>query len=98
MAALTLRPEHRDKEAETMRSVGLFAAQKLPKYAVPIFIRVQPEMEITGTFKHRKVEMQKDGVDPDVIRDKMYWFASGEGYVPFGKKEFQDIVGGKVKL
>lgn len=98
MAAITLTPGSRIREAEVLRNLGKFAAERLPKYAVPIFIRVQPEMEITGTFKHRKVEMQRDGVDPNVIKDAMYWFVSGEGYVPFGQKEYNDIVGGKVKL
>ncbi|MDP0947577.1 AMP-binding enzyme, partial [Klebsiella pneumoniae] len=32
-------------------------ADRLPSYAVPLFIRVQPEAETTGTFKYRKVEL-----------------------------------------
>ena len=36
----------------------------LPPYARPIFLRLRPEMEITGTFKLRKVELVKDGFDP----------------------------------
>jgi diaminopimelate decarboxylase len=98
MAALTLKESFRGDEVAQLESIGKFAAERLPKYAVPIFIRVQPEMEITGTYKHRKVEMQRDGIDPTVIKDKMYWFVSGKGYQPFGQKEFQDIVGGRVKL
>ena len=31
------------------------ARKELPSYAVPLFIRKLPEIEITGTFKHRKV-------------------------------------------
>ncbi|KAI9026985.1 hypothetical protein DFJ74DRAFT_662726 [Hyaloraphidium curvatum] len=98
MAAITLKPEARANERENMASLGVFAGEKLPKYAVPIFIRVQPEMEITGTFKHRKVEMQKDGIDPAVIKDTLYWYEQGKGYVPFGRKEYQEIVSGKAKL
>jgi len=28
---------------------------ELPSYARPIFLRFTPELEITGTFKHKKV-------------------------------------------
>ena len=31
-------------------------------------------MEITGTFKQRKVELVKEGFDPSAIADPLYWF------------------------
>lgn len=33
----------------------------LPAYAVPVFIRVRSSVEVTGTFKHRKVDLKKQG-------------------------------------
>lgn len=69
------------------------------QYAVPIFIRVAEAVEITGTFKHRKVEYQKEGVDPSVIKDKMYWMAPGSSeYTPFGQKEYISLGALKGKL
>ena len=58
---------------------GLHAAlsAKLPSYAVPIFIRVQPEAETTGTFKYRKVELVADGFDPDKV-DEPIWMLDPE--------------------
>lgn len=51
----------------------------LPKYAVPLFIRVRDEHEITATFKHRKVELKREGFDVDKVEDALY--ALGEnGY------------------
>lgn len=37
---------------------------QLPSYARPIFLRFSKAVEITGTFKHRKVELAKEGFDP----------------------------------
>ena len=39
---------------------------QLPSYARPLFLRIQPEMDITSTFKHKKTELQKEGFDPSV--------------------------------
>lgn len=48
--------------------------RNLPAYARPIFLRMlQHEMEVTGTFKHRKVELVKDGYDPRTIQDPLYF-------------------------
>jgi fatty-acyl-CoA synthase len=57
------------------------AARELPAYARPVFLRVLPQIEVTGTFKHRKVELVKEGFDPAAIRDPLY-FLDGERYVP----------------
>lgn len=46
---------------------------KLPAYAHPVFVRIKPDMEITGTFKQRKVDLVKDGIDPDVVEDALYF-------------------------
>jgi len=45
----------------------------LPSYAQPVFLRTQKEIEITGTFKHRKVELVKEGFDPSKIDDPIYF-------------------------
>jgi len=44
----------------------------LPKYAVPLFIRVREEHEVTATFKHRKVELKRQGFDVDKVSDALY--------------------------
>ena len=44
-------------------------AGNLPAYARPVFVRLLPEIEITGTFKQRKVELVKAGFDLSAFRD-----------------------------
>ena len=55
---------------------GVMLAQALhkalPKYAVPLYIRVREEHEVTATFKHRKVELKRDGFDTSKVSDVLY--------------------------
>jgi fatty-acyl-CoA synthase len=44
----------------------------LASYARPLFLRLLPQMESTGTFKQRKVDFVKEGLDPTVISDKLW--------------------------
>ena len=46
-----------------------FLSSSLPSYAQPLFLRIKKEIEITGTFKHRKVELVKDGYNPKEIKE-----------------------------
>lgn len=93
MAALTTD----DGFSPSGLATHLFKA--LPKYAVPIFIRIQPEMAITGTFKHQKVELRKQGCDPSASPDKIYWLDPKQGdYTEFTVKEYQQIMAGNAKL
>ncbi|KAF9427037.1 hypothetical protein BGZ94_005584 [Podila epigama] len=74
-----------------------FALKNLPKYSVPLFIRKVPEMEITGTFKQRKVELVNEGMNPSKIKDDMLWL-DGHSYKPFTPTEYERVVSGKAKL
>ena len=41
-----------------------FAAARLAGYAVPLFVRISPEADLTTTFKLRKIDLQRAGYDP----------------------------------
>ncbi len=74
-------------------------ARHLPSYARPVFLRLQPAMEITGTFKLRKVDLVKDGFNPDTIPDPLYWFdQERNSYEPLTVEAFEDISAGRVKI
>jgi fatty-acyl-CoA synthase len=80
-------------------SLGEHLAHSLPQYARPIFLRLRPEMEVTGTFKQRKVELVKDGFDPAHIADPIYWFDAASGkYERLDAARYTDIAEGRVKL
>ena len=68
---------------------------KLPAYALPVFIRVQREVEDTGTFKYRKVELVKEGFDPDTVSDPVYFYhPDRKEYVPLTHDDHQTLLSG----
>jgi fatty-acyl-CoA synthase len=71
----------------------------LPSYARPAFLRLLPQMEITGTFKQRKVELVKEGFDPSAINDQIYWLDPATyQYELLDAAHYADIISGRVKL
>ena len=56
---------------------------RLPGYAVPLFIRVVDSLEHTATVKTKKVDLREQGYGPDV--DDPVYVLNGreEGYVPY---------------
>jgi len=74
-------------------------SRNLASFARPVFLRLRPEMEITGTFKLKKVDLVKDGFDPGRIDDPLYWYNHVNGcYEALTQTVFADIVAGRVKL
>jgi fatty-acyl-CoA synthase len=49
------------------------AREKLPAYARPAFVRLQREPDLTGTFKIRKLELQRQGFDPESVSEPLYY-------------------------
>ena len=59
------------------------AADRLPRYAVPLFVRVMPVADMTATFKLRKVDLQRQGFDAAQIADPLFVRDDQAGcYVP----------------
>src|SRR6185295_3256817 len=74
-------------------------AGSLPAYARPAFVRLLPELEITGTFKQRKVDLVKVGFDPAEIGDPLFLLNHAMGqYEPLTAERHAEIVAGRVKL
>jgi fatty-acyl-CoA synthase len=73
--------------------------KNLAAYARPIFLRVQPEIEVTGTFKHRKIELVKEGYDPRLIKDQLFFLDPVDGqYVPLTPELFDRVAAGEIRL
>jgi fatty-acyl-CoA synthase len=49
-----------------------FACAHLADYAVPLFVRIATQAELTSTFKLRKIELQRAGYDPEASTDALY--------------------------
>jgi fatty-acyl-CoA synthase len=91
MAALVVGPEF-DPAA-----LARHLEAELPAYARPLFLRLQPEIETTGTFKYRKTDLVAEGFDPARVTDPLL-FRDGKDYVPLGESVHQEIVNGSKRL
>jgi fatty-acyl-CoA synthase len=81
------------------RSFYAFVSERLPRYACPAFVRVQLEADLTGTFKLRKVDLQKEGFDPGLVGEPLFARDDAtKAYVPLTREVHAAICGGKWSL
>ena len=74
-------------------------ARRLPAYARPLFLRLKDRLDATGTFKHDKTVLAREGFDLTVIRDPIYFDDSAqETYAPLDAALYERIAAGKVRL
>ena len=69
----------------------------LPSYAVPIFLRFIPEMEVTGTYKHKKTDLQVQGFNSHHVQDPLF-FLDSDTYVPLTEELHDRVQGGQIRL
>ena len=70
----------------------------MPAYQRPLFVRLQPEMEITGTFKYRKMDLVEEGFDPAKVTQPLFFKDADKGYVPMTAALFEAIMAGTVRV
>jgi fatty-acyl-CoA synthase len=71
----------------------------LAPFARPVFLRIQPELETTGTFKLRKLELVKEGFDPRTSRDPLFWLdPASENYENLTGEQYDEILAGRVRF
>ncbi|WLQ14221.1 long-chain-acyl-CoA synthetase [Hahella aquimaris] len=78
MAAIVAKDKQRGPD---MQRLAQTMQQALPAYAMPVFIRVTPAIAKTGTFKYRKVDLQKNGYLLNEPEDRVYlWMPEAGEY------------------
>ncbi|KAL9620242.1 MAG: hypothetical protein Q9160_005251 [Pyrenula sp. 1 TL-2023] len=84
---------------DVLDSIARFAANGLPKYAVPLFLRTVRKMQATGNNKQQKHEFRTQGVNPANLpaEEQLYWLQGGT-YVPFKEQEWERLAGGQMRL
>ncbi|MCU1648465.1 MAG: 3-hydroxybenzoate--CoA/4-hydroxybenzoate--CoA ligase [Nocardia sp.] len=68
---------------------------RLPTYAVPLFIRVVAELEQTSTYKSRKVELRNQGFTTDDSSTLYVLAGRTDGYVPSYPEYPADVAAAK---
>ena len=71
--------------------------EALPRYAVPLFLRLRDTHEVTATFKHRKVELKREAFDPAQVDDAL-WVLTPAGYTPLSKEHLLAIESGQFRF
>ena len=95
MAAIRLQPEMNLDFDSLYQNVN----KNLPKYARPHFLRCLEAVDMTGTFKYKKVELRNEGYNPNTIQDKLYILDdSKKTYVSLTSDIYSQIQSGEIKL
>jgi len=95
MASVVMK---KDKELNLQEFYNV-AAKDLPLYSIPYFLRLQTEMEITSTFKHRKIGLIAEGFDPHTIKDALYFRDDKQKiYIPLDITLYEKIINSEIRL
>ncbi|XP_029353700.1 very long-chain acyl-CoA synthetase isoform X2 [Echeneis naucrates] len=95
MAAVTVKDGSHFDRSKTYSHVVNY----LPSYARPRFIRIQKAVEVTGTFKQKKVKLVEEGFDPGCVQDPLYFLDDNEKqYIPLTPQVYFSIISGEIKL
>ena len=88
-------------------SLRTHAVGSLPKYAVPVFLRLVRKSTHIHNHKQNKVPLRKEGVDPKLVGseapdgkdDKFLWLCPRRKvYVPFESKDWELLGKGEARL
>ena len=72
---------------------------RLPHYARPAFLRLRNEVDLTGTFKYSKTALVREGYDPAVCGEPLYFdSAEADAFVTLDCELHQRILAGDVRL
>lgn len=97
-AAIDIIPSEKDFD---WREFARLARSRLPRYAVPVFLRVTKGSRHTHNHKQNKVPLKQEGVDPAFkgtkdaagVNDRLLWLSpDSDAYVDFGQKEWDMLV------
>ena len=74
-------------------------AARLPDYARPVFLRIRQDMDMTATFKQKKVDLVKQGFDPDAIGEPIYFNdPAAKAFVRIDAPLYKRICAGEIRL
>ena len=71
--------------------------KNLNAFQLPYFLRITETMKTTGTFKHQKEDLKKQGFDPELIEDKLYFYQKGN-YIEMNNELYNRIQSGEERF
>jgi fatty-acyl-CoA synthase len=74
-------------------------AANLPDYARPLFLRIQSQIDVTGTFKQKKIDLVREGFNPAATSDPIYFNdPAARAFVQIDPALYQRIESGETRL
>ena len=74
-------------------------AERLPAYARPLFLRLCPQAELTGTFKYTKTDLVRQGFNPSQCADPLYFNCPElQAYTVLDAPLYDRILTGAIRL
>jgi fatty-acyl-CoA synthase len=71
---------------------------RLPDYARPLFLRIRSNIEVTSTFKQKKVDLAREGFDPTLIADPIFLNDPARGFIPLDAQVYERLCSGALRL
>ncbi len=89
---------HNHKNFE-LKQFSDFLNSSLPGYAIPVFVRIRQNLEVTGTFKLRKITLKEEGYNPNKISDPLYiWDSKSKYFEKLTLDVYKNINNGNLRL
>jgi len=79
------------------KAFSAYVTGRLPAYAQPMFLRILPGIQVTGTFKYRKLDLVADGFDPAKVSDPLYVRGDG-GYETLTPELHARVLAGEIRV
>ena len=88
-----------DEDSIQMPELYLKLSQSLPRYAVPIFIRLTDSVALTSTYKLKKTQVRDEGYDLEQVSDPLFILHPTEKrYIRLTAELVQEIENGNLRL
>ncbi|KAI4097585.1 MAG: hypothetical protein LQ344_000318 [Seirophora lacunosa] len=90
----------READQTVLDSIAAHVQERLPRYAVPLFLRITKTRQVTGNNKQQKHILRAEGVKPETIRscgDQIFWLRDGM-YKMFDDDDWKTLEAGRAKL
>jgi citronellyl-CoA synthetase len=86
-------------ESIDWEAFSAYINEKLPPYARPYFVRLRDKIDATNSFKQVKQQLQKEGFNPTLVKDPLYFLdPHTDQYVPLTEEIYRDILDQKVRF
>ncbi len=98
MAAITLAPGQSFDQAQSAALIQ-YCRREMPAYAIPVFLRIQQQVETTGTFKYQKNNLKTDGFNPAKTTEPLWaWLPGTDHYTPVTPELYARIEAGEFRF